>query len=434
MPLHASSFIYLQALWHGAENPRGAARARAAGLTLTSPFQAPSPAPTRDLAEPKIGRFAPIEGLRAWLAWGVFVGHVVLFAGLARIGIPHWAGEISTTSVEIFIIVSGFVITHLLLTRQEPYLSYITKRFFRLFPAFVLCAAVGGVAIAVSRTPWPADPTYQYGRQLIALQDAQAHHLAAHVLLHISMLHGVVPNNLLNVSQWALLPTAWSISLEWQFYLLAPAVLLLFRRKAGALIVSLFTVAGLWFYNRGYFGAFESPSFLPGAGEFFLLGIGCRIYWDEFKPPAPAAVAIAALAIGAITDQMAIAIWLAFITYAASQNRELKGVNQRFVSIADLLFVSSLAQSAGKRTYCVYLVHYPIYQLLLTSLALAELSSPTLVAGALIALGFPLTLIAAEALHRYVELPGINLGKEFARRLGAVSTSAVVAHPLATEL
>jgi len=400
---------------------------------LRSPFPAPNPAPTRNLADAKGGRFAPIEGLRAWLAWGVFVGHVVLFAGLGRIGIPKWAGEITTTSVEIFIIVSGFVITHLLLTRQETYLPYITKRFFRLFPAFVVCAAVGGAAIAVSRTPWPSDPTYQYGRQLIALQDAQAHHLPAHVLLHLSMLHGAIPNNLLDVSQWALLPTAWSISLEWQFYLVAPAVLLLFRRKAGALVVSLLTVAGLWFYNRGYLGAFESPSFLPGAGEFFLLGIVCRLYWDEFKPPAPAAVAIAALAIGCIADQMAIAIWVAFLTYAVSQRSKLRGVNQGFVRIADTLFISRLAQSAGKRTYCVYLVHYPIYQLLLTALTLAAFKSPTAVAGTLIALGFPLTVIAAEALHRYVELPGMNLGKEIARRLGTDSKPGVVARPLATK-
>jgi peptidoglycan/LPS O-acetylase OafA/YrhL len=405
-----------------------------AGLTLTSRLPAPNPAPTRNPDSAEAERFAPIEGLRAWLAWGVFVGHVVLFAGLSRIGIPTWAGEITTTSVEVFIIVSGFVITHLLLSRQENYLPYIAKRFFRLFPAFVVCAAVGATAIAISRTPWPGDATYQYGRQLIALQDAQAHHLPAHVLLHLVMLHGAIPSNVLDVSQWALLPTAWSISLEWQFYLVAPAVLLLFRRKGGAVVVSLLTVAGLWLYNRGDLGAFESPSFLPGAGEFFLLGIVCRLYWDEFKPPAPATVAIAALAVGCLADQMAIAIWLAFLTYAASQSAQLGGINRRFVSMADTLFVSRIAQWAGKRTYCVYLVHYPIYQLLLTALTMAALKPPTEVAAALIVLGFPLTVVAAEALHRYVELPGMNLGKEIARRLGAVSKSGAAPRALATEL
>jgi peptidoglycan/LPS O-acetylase OafA/YrhL len=401
---------------------------------LTAHFPAPTVAPTKNLVEAKAQRFAPIEGLRAWLAWGVFVGHVVLFAGLSRIGIPHWAGEITTISVEIFIIVSGFVITHLLLTRRESYLPYITKRFFRLFPAFAVCATIGAAAIVISRTPWPADPTYQYGGQLMALQDAQAHHLAAHVLLHLVMLHGAIPSNVLNVSQWALLPTAWSISLEWQFYLIAPVVLLLFRKKAGALVVSLLTIVGLWSYNRGYLGAFESPSFLPGAGEFFLLGIVCRLYWDEFRPPAPAAIAIAALAVGCLAGQMAIAIWVAFLTYAVSQKAKVCGVNQGFIRIADRLLVSRLAQWAGKRTYCVYLVHYPIYQLLLTALTVVALKSPIEVAGALVLLGFPLTVLTAEALHRYVELPGMSFGKEVARRLGSASQSGVAARPLATEL
>jgi peptidoglycan/LPS O-acetylase OafA/YrhL len=198
--------------------------------------------------------------------------------------------------------------------------------------------------------------------------------------------------------------------------------------------VALLTVAGLWFYNRGYLGAFESPSFLPGAGEFFLLGIACRFYWDEFKPPAPAAVAIAALAIGCLAGQMAIAIWVAFLTYAASQKAQLRGVNRRFVRVADPLFVSPLAQWAGKRTYCVYLVHYPIYQLLLTALTVVALKSPIEVAGALLVLGLPLTVLTAEALHRYVELPGMSLGKEVARRLSSAAQSGVSARPLATEL
>jgi peptidoglycan/LPS O-acetylase OafA/YrhL len=379
-----------------------------------------------------VERFAPIEGLRAWLAWAVFLGHIVLFAGLSRSGFPERLGDIASVSVDVFIIVSGFVITHLLLTRQEPYLPYIAKRFFRLFPTFVVCAVAGAVAIAVSRTPWPGDPTYQYGQQLVALQDAQARHFTTHVLLHLTMLHGMVPNNVLNVSQWALLPTAWSASLEWQFYLVAPAVLLLFRRKGGALVVALLTVAGLWSYGHGYLGTFESPSILPGAAEFFLLGIASRFCWGEIKLPSPAVVAPAILAIGYLTEQMAIGLWLAFLTYMVRVSTETKasetsGADRWFVSAGDALFASRFAEWAGKRTYCVYLVHYPIFQLLLTAIAFAGVTAPDRVAGLLLLLGFPATALAAEVAHRYVELPGMALGKELARRLSYKAQSAVEA-------
>ena len=391
---------------------------------MTSRYLAPlSAASVDDASGTGVERFTPIEGLRAWLAWGVVLGHIVLFAGLNRIGIPAGAGEISTVCVEIFIILSGFVIAHLLLTRNEPYLPYIARRFFRLYPAFLVCAAVGAGTIAVSRTPWPGDPTYQYGGQLAALQQTQAQQFLAHVMFHLTMLHGMVSNSILNVSQWALLPPAWSVSLEWQFYLVAPAVMLACRRKGGAVAVGLLTIAGLFLYTRGYLGVFESPSFLPGAGEFFLLGIGSRFCCREFKPAAPTLIGAAALLIGYLAGQMAIAIWLAFLTYLCSRNVETKRVDRPLVKTADALFASRVTQWAGKRTYCVYLVHFPVFQLLLTLFTRVGLTSPDEVAGLLLLAGFPLTALAAEVVHRFVELPGMHFGKDVAGRLASTGAS-----------
>ena len=39
-------------------------------------------------------------------------------------------------AVMIFMMLSGFVITGLLLTRKEAWLPFITRRAFRLFPAY----------------------------------------------------------------------------------------------------------------------------------------------------------------------------------------------------------------------------------------------------------------------------------------------------------
>lgn len=359
-------------------------------------------------------RFVAIEGLRAWLAWAVFLGHIILFAGLSRLGVPERVGETASVSVEIFIIVSGFVITHMLIAQREAYLPYITKRFFRLFPAFAVSATIGAAAIAISRTPWPGDPTYQYGLQLVALQDAQARHLGAHALLHLTMLHGLVPNNVLNVSQWALLPPAWSISLEWQFYVLAPLLLIAFRRTGGAILMAFLTAVGLWAFVHGRLGVFESPSILPGAAEFFLLGIASRLFSDDIEPAAPAAIAAASLGIGCLAGRMAIGFWVAFMAYLCCRRVQLDGPNRRFVIVADALLAGRLAQWAGKRTYCVYLVHFPVFQLLLTVFTLAGVRSPAGVAGLLLTFGLPLTAGAAEALHRYVELPGMRFGKEVA--------------------
>lgn len=367
-----------------------------------------------------VAHFDALDGLRAWLAWGVFFGHVILFAGLGRLRLPAGVDAITTVCVEIFMVVSGFVIAHLLLTKPEPYLPYIVKRFFRLFPALIVCTAIGAATIAMSRTPWPFDPGYQYGQQLAGLQDAQRQNFLLHSVLHFMMVHGMIPNTVLPLSQWALLPPAWSVSLEWQFYLVAPVVLLLFRKPAGAVSVLVITIAGLLLYARGAFGAFESPSLLPGAAEFFLLGIGSRLWRDRLNPTAPAFWAIVALGLAFLTKQPAIGIWIAFLTYLFCQRNRAGSASRRYVLGADALFTSRPAQWAGKRTYCVYLVHFPVFQLVLTMLALADVRSPTQVATLLVIFGLPLTVGAAEVLHRYVEVPGIRFGKDAAHRVGLV--------------
>src|SRR5688572_28994913 len=80
-------------------------------------------------------RFPAIEGLRAWLAMAVVASHLIQLSGLYlrnRPGALLYAG--GSVAVLVFVIVSGFVITHLVLGKREPYKVYVGRRFFRLFP------------------------------------------------------------------------------------------------------------------------------------------------------------------------------------------------------------------------------------------------------------------------------------------------------------
>jgi peptidoglycan/LPS O-acetylase OafA/YrhL len=65
----------------------------------------------------------------------VHVGWLAGFDG----SIQHTAG---VYAVDGFIILSGFVISQLLVTKNEPYGLYIFRRFMRLFPAFIACLAI----------------------------------------------------------------------------------------------------------------------------------------------------------------------------------------------------------------------------------------------------------------------------------------------------
>jgi hypothetical protein len=64
-------------------------------------------------------------------------------------------------------------------------------------------------------------------------------------------------HNLLDESEYIFLAPAWSVSLEWQFYLLAP--FLVHAHQAQASPALLFIA-----YQAGLLGHFYLPSFLPG--------------------------------------------------------------------------------------------------------------------------------------------------------------------------
>ena len=55
-------------------------------------------------------------------------------------------GSYAASAVLMFIIISGFVITHLLIEKREKYAPFITRRFLRLYPAYFFCLIAGIVS------------------------------------------------------------------------------------------------------------------------------------------------------------------------------------------------------------------------------------------------------------------------------------------------
>jgi len=59
------------------------------------------------------------------------------------------------------------------------------------------------------------------------------------LLAHLTMLHGAVPDQILPGSSITYLPPAWSISVEWQFYLVAPFLFAFLKRPGSRLVLLL---------------------------------------------------------------------------------------------------------------------------------------------------------------------------------------------------
>ena len=377
-------------------------------------------------------RFEGLDGLRGWLAWTVVLHHVLFFTGLGAPWLPTGLVlQAGFLAVMVFIIVSGFVITHLVLEKDEPYRLYIARRALRIYPIYLLALLLGVAATFLAfRTfltpegvPDPsALATLPYPQVANLAYDNATLHSGAyltHLVLHLTMLHGLFAQTFLPDAEFMFLAPAWSLSLEWQFYLVAPFVVRAARNKLLAIGLVAATFALTWLYGHKVFGGWGLPSFLPGACLYFAVGIATRLLIprDGFRFSWQAAVAPALLAIGFIAMgawRLPVWVWLAFIaaSLAASRGGRLGEPVRRIVQA---LFESRLATHLGKASYSTYLVHYPLMQIAMyLAVRVLALSPPA--AAVFVAVG---TLVSTWALSqltwRFVEQPFIAHGKRLRR-------------------
>lgn len=382
-------------------------------------------------------KFGEIDGLRGWLAWCVVASHIILFSGSVKLvpGAYLIAGKLADNAVLIFIIISGFVITHLIMTKPEPYASYLTRRALRLYPVYLvaLAAGVAGTHLAFTTfLPLPFGPlSPPIDRMAHQQAELSSGHLLAHLLAHLTMLHGAISSNILFESQYMFLAPAWSLSLEWQFYVVAPIIVVsaLHARWRWALIMV--TIVLYAMYRRGILGSFILPSFLPGAAPFFAVGIITRLAAGCGRRTLIACVcAIFAVLVGSGRSGVApVAVWITFMASLKVERGPAHVAMKAF-------FGSKVARWMGDHSYSVYMIHVPIVQILTwTAVTQAHLTSAqtlAFVAPATVACVLP----ASAMTRRYVEVPGIRLGKYLtnflaARRPGQMGVSQPLANDVA---
>jgi peptidoglycan/LPS O-acetylase OafA/YrhL len=370
-------------------------------------------------------RFVAIEGLRAWLAWAVVLSHICQSVGAESRG-GHWVWLMrgGTTAVFVFVVLSGFVICGLVLDKREPWPQYILRRAFRLFPAYLIAyaAALAVLPLAIAaldHLSWINDPAFTYDDLLRGWAQAMADHPWEHVVLHVLLLQGVVPDSILPHSATAVLGPAWSLSLEWQFYLVAPGLVWLLARPSTRLGTAVLIVLAVALQRKGLFGQFSAPSFLPGVGYMFLIGIGCRLGFAQLKGLRIALeVPVLLLGLGLLYPEMLwLAVWLALLAYLAAAETWRDSERDRLLWRAMRgALESPVATYLGARSYSVFLIHLPIIQVATWLIVSRWTLTQAELFAALTVVVVPATLILSDVLHRTVERPMIELGARLARR------------------
>ncbi|WP_372055255.1 acyltransferase [Tistrella mobilis] len=372
--------------------------------------------------------FISIESLRAWMAWWVVVGHALRLSGLDNyalqgIHLPPVIAKIlgsSGTAVNVFIIVSGFVITHLFISKQEAYSKYITRRAFRLFPVYLVCLAAAIITMKFYILSYVdlgfSAGSDDKGARLIEQSENFWIHLAA----HLTMLHGLIPDEILPYAGSTILSPAWSLSLEWQFYLIAPVVVAaLMGRPAVAIATAMLLLATHAVFTYGGIASWQYLAFLPLALNYFLLGIMSRlaISYGAFRK-IPAYVLVIMLMSIAFSGWKEIVIWGVFYAFALSEANWFSIRSRPVVFLSKVLAFNRYTARFGKWSYSTYLIHLPVFVTMVGGYAMVVgLENVTQAAVLLLlAAAFPLVLLISWLLYSWIEVPFIAMGRRVVNR------------------
>ena len=308
-----------------------------------------------------------------------------------------WAG------VSIFFVVSGFCI-HLSFARNPNWRSFGIRRFFRIYPPYLLAVLLFALLI-----PWTRIPYARFG--------------LAQLGSHLALIHNYDPRFIFGING-----SFWSIAVEAQLYLLYPVLLALVARLG-------------WNRSLSYLAALEiglrtlSSVILCSTDELLsLLFMGLPFsYWytwsigaavaDAYirKRPIPFAnhslLVWSGLAVGSnFLKPLSQFSFLFFAILTATVIAKL--LQREQVPIGSPSFISkSLGKSlstVGVWSYSIYLIHTPFLVVapwIATKFASLHSPQPLVLFALCLCLWFP--IIGLSALwYRAFELPSIALSRQ----------------------
>ncbi len=352
-------------------------------------------------------RLECLDGLRGVLAVYVMLGHMAPFAAL-----PDWVSRPLShggAAVDVFFILSGLVIVRSLDALRFAAWPFLIARAFRIFPVFLVMFAVA-VAVQPLPTPfalmpWIAPDSPAFGIWSSGWPSTWAFDIAA----HLTMTHGLFPTGFAPDVWVSFLGAAWSLSTEWQFYVLA---LLLGRTRMGTVRLAaaflLLAATGLaWDLAASDSWRF-SRAFLPNKAGYFALGIASAIWVDRgtIRPFLAALIAVLILSAGhgQMDKTLPPLVWTACIAMQLHPCR------------LDWLLRCRLMQWLGAVSFPIYLANEPIQKALGYVLAYTATGDPVLFTALWLPAAVLIPIGAAAVLHRFVEVPARHRGQALAKR------------------
>jgi peptidoglycan/LPS O-acetylase OafA/YrhL len=376
--------------------------------------------------EPSAQKLASVEGLRGILAFSVASHHAYCWYFYSQTGVWSTGNSIlfahlGSLSVMQFFFLSGFLFWRKLMKRgQIPFKDFILSRYIRIAPAFYVCF---GSAILIGLAGTGFHLQVPLGTLLFSL---------------LSWFLFAVPG-MLAVNQADVLRitcgVAWTLALEWQFYLLLP-FLGWFSRKPSrlwyfALTFTAVLLTGIFLRHEAVHAAYLEPVgiFVGGIGKFMLIGFGGGILiaaleariqsWQRFLLPGRNWILVGLYLIYLMIpgNAMAMEVFLVAGFALVVQGADLFG-----------FLTCRAVRLLGMISYPLYLVHGIVYYLAMKARGgMHAVALPAYLAQT--AVCFTLIIVLATLIHVLIERPTMKFSERIARRASVPQTDLLQESP-----
>ena len=356
-------------------------------------------------------RLECLDGLRGMLAVYVLLGHMAPFALL-----PDFVQSLVShggAAVDLFFVLSGLVIVKALDRAGGHAEAFLIARAARIFPVFL---PVFAVSVALQAWPCGFDAMPWVGPDNAARSicvSVWPRTWLPEILAHLTMTHGLFPKAVLPDVWVSFLGATWSLSTEWQFYVLALALHPFGQRRLVWVLLAMAAAGTAWRLSAPEPWQF-SRAFLPNKAQFFALGVASVPLLRSEAGALRRYAAVLAATVAVCTTHGSLGRLLPPLAWTMCLAVQMRpdAFGMRW---AGLVLRSRVAAYLGAISYCVYLVNEPIHKLMSGVLSEMAVGNALLFTLMWVPVSILLPIGVSAWLHWHLEVPALRWGRSVAQ-------------------
>ena len=371
------------------------------------------------MSSPSQSYFSEINRLRAVAVIFVLFNHFIfIFAALGMqvpTSLSHtWGG------VDLFFVISGFLVTRILIQNfnSTGIIRFYARRAFRILPVCFLWLILITLLTFYFNTKGSFGERAVLTREILGVLTFSYNQVVVHSPDVMTYLYH------------------WSLSIEEQFYVLFPLLLLIVRKNQSRIVLCILGILLEVFFIRPLGITPEMPAYIIHNASYFRFDsilAGCLLnFWSSVKAKSIRNRSKDSSLFRKLTWPLLLSV--AFIPgmFEIPSDRYIFGLPIVIVASVILVFLASKNQGIilggegpvqrmldgiGHRSYSIYLCHFPLLLLIQEVCMRWIFQGPILITPlfciAYIGASLLLIALATELTHQWVEKPIINFGKKW---------------------